>query len=59
LIDALWDKNIGKERMKDLIQYAKSKNVEVLLWYNSNGAANDAPMGPRNKMSSSIERKKK
>jgi len=58
LIDALWDKNIGKERMKDLIQYAKSKNVGILLWYNSNGAANDAPMGPRNKMSSSIERKK-
>jgi len=58
LMDALWDKNIGKERMKDLIQYAKSKNVGVLLWYNSNGAANDAPMGPRNKMSSSIERKK-
>lgn len=58
LIDALWDKNIGKERMKDLIQYAKSKKVGVLLWYNSNGAANDAPMGPRNKMSSSIERKK-
>lgn len=58
LIDALWDKNIGRERMKDLIQYAKSKNVNVLLWYNSNGAANDAPMGPRNKMSSAIERKK-
>lgn len=58
LIDALWDKNIGKERMKDLIQYARSKNVGVLLWYNSNGASNDAPMGPRNKMSSSIKRKK-
>lgn len=58
LMDALWDKNIGKERMKNLIQYAKSRNVGVLLWYNSNGAANDAPMGPRNKMSSSIERKK-
>ncbi|QRA44562.1 glycoside hydrolase family 97 protein [Chryseobacterium cucumeris] len=58
LMDALWDKNIGKDRMKELIQYAKSKNVGVLLWYNSNGAANDAPMGPRNKMSSSIERKK-
>jgi len=58
LIDALWDKNIGKDRMKELIQYAKSRNVEVLLWYNSNGAANDAPMGPRNKMSSSVERKK-
>ncbi|KQT16711.1 alpha-glucosidase [Chryseobacterium sp. Leaf404] len=58
LIDALWDRNIGKERMKELIQYAKSKNVGVMLWYNSNGSANDAPMGPRNKMSSSIERKK-
>lgn len=58
LIDALWDKNIGKQRMKELIQYAKSKNVGVLLWYNSNGSANDAPMGPRNKMSSSVERKK-
>ncbi|MDH5033440.1 glycoside hydrolase family 97 protein [Chryseobacterium cucumeris] len=58
LIDALWDKNIGKDRMRELIQYAKSKNVGVLLWYNSNGAANDAPMGPRNKMSSSVERKK-
>ncbi|UOE39518.1 glycoside hydrolase family 97 protein [Chryseobacterium oryzae] len=58
LIDALWDKNIGKARMKELIDYAKFKNVDVLLWYNSNGAANDAPMGPRNKMSSAIERKK-
>lgn len=58
LIDALWDKNIGKQRMKELIQYAKSKNVGVLLWYNSNGSANDAPMSPRNKMSSSAERKK-
>ena len=58
LMDALWDKNIGKDRMKELIQYAKSKNIGVMLWYNSNGAANDAPMGPRNKMSSSVERKK-
>jgi hypothetical protein len=58
LMDALWDKNIGKERMKELVQYAKVKNVGVMLWYNSNGAANDAPMGPRNKMSSSVERKK-
>ena len=58
LIDALWDKNIGKPKIKELIQYAKSKNVGVLLWYNSNGSANDAPMGPRNKMSSSVERKK-
>lgn len=58
LIDALWDTNIGKDRMEKLIQYANSKNVDVFLWYNSNGAFNDAPQGPRNFMSTSIARKK-
>lgn len=58
LIDALWDTNIGKGRMEKLIQYANSKNVDVFLWYNSNGAFNDAPQGPRNFMSTSIARKK-
>jgi len=58
LIDALWDKNIGKEKMKDLINYAKSKGVDVFLWYNSNGPFNDAPQGPRNKMNTALERKK-
>lgn len=58
LMDALWDTNIGKDRMKELIRYAASKKVEVFLWYNSNGPFNDAPQGPRNKMSASIERKK-
>ncbi len=58
LMDALWDKNIGKEKMEQLIRYAHSKKVDVFLWYNSNGSFNDAPQGPRNKMSSAIERKK-
>lgn len=58
LIDALWDTNIGKDRMKELIKYANAKKIDVILWYNSNGAANDAPQGPRNKMSTAIERKK-
>lgn len=58
LIDALWDTNIGYERMKELIEYASSKNVDVFLWYNSNGSFNDAPQGPRNKMNTSIGRKK-
>lgn len=58
LMDALWDKNIGKEKMEQLIKYANSKKVDVFLWYNSNGSFNDAPQGPRNKMSSAIERKK-
>ncbi|WP_345949640.1 glycoside hydrolase family 97 catalytic domain-containing protein [Mucilaginibacter sp. PAMB04274] len=58
LIDALWDKNIGKTRMQELVAYAKSKGVGVFLWYNSNGTFNDAPQGPRNKMNTAIERKK-
>ena len=58
LIDAWWDERIGYEKMKELIQYAKSKDVGVFLWYNSNGAANDAFMTPLNKMNSTIARKK-
>ena len=57
LIDAWWDERIGYEKMKELISYAKSKNVEVFLWYNSNGSANDAFMTPLNKMNTSIARK--
>jgi hypothetical protein len=57
LMDALWDTNIGKEKMKELIQYAHSKKVDVFLWYNSNGSFNDAPQGPKNKMNTAIARK--
>lgn len=57
LMDALWDTNIGYERMEELIRYANTKNVDVFLWYNSNGSYNDAPQGPRNRMSTSIARK--
>lgn len=57
LIDALWDTNIGYERMEKLINYAQSKSVDVFLWYNSNGSFNDAPQGPRDKMNTSIARK--
>jgi len=50
LIDALWDANLGREKLAELVAYARSRHVDVLLWYNSNGAWNDAPQGPRNRM---------
>ena len=56
LIDALWDTNIGRDRMAELVSYAGSKNVGVLLWYNSNGYWNDAPQTPKNCMDSSPAR---
>ncbi len=58
LIDAWWDERIGRDRMKELIQYAKTKGVEVFLWYNSNGYWNDAPQSPRNCMDNSVARHK-
>ncbi len=58
LIDALWDKNIGYEKMEELVKYAASKGVGVFLWYNSNGYWNDAPQGPRGIMGNIIARKK-
>lgn len=50
LIDALWDVQIGRDKMTELVRYATSKGVSVLLWYNSNGRANEAPQTPKDKM---------
>ncbi|MCQ2197866.1 MAG: glycoside hydrolase family 97 protein [Bacteroidaceae bacterium] len=58
LIDAIWDSNIGYERMEELSKYAQSKGVNLFLWYNSNGYWNDAPQGPRGKMHRQIDRRK-
>lgn len=58
LIDALWDANIGREKMARLVADARAKNVGVLLWYNSNGAWNDAPQSPRNRLDSAPARKR-
>lgn len=57
LMDALWDRNIGYDGMKELIKYANARKVDVFLWYNSNGSFNDAPQSPKHKMNSSIARK--
>lgn len=57
LVDNWWDKYIGRERMEQLIKYARSKGVEVFLWYSSSGYWNDIEQGPVNKMDNSIARK--
>lgn len=50
LIDALWDKQIGDEKMKALAEHARTKKVALLLWYNSNGNWNDAFQTPKNRL---------
>ncbi|QSB26338.1 glycoside hydrolase family 97 protein [Flavobacterium sp. CLA17] len=57
LVDALWDTQIGKEKIVELAEYGKSKNVGLYLWYNSNGYWNDAPQGPRGIMDNAAIRR--
>ncbi len=57
LIDALWDTQIGRDKMEDLAKYASSKGVGLYLWYNSNGYWNDAPQSPKGIMNRAITRK--
>ena len=58
LVDNWWDQRIGRDKIEKLAQYAKSKQVSLMLWYNSNGFENDAPQTPRQIMNNSIARKK-
>lgn len=58
LVDALWDTQIGRDRIAALAQYGAAKNVALFLWYNSNGYWNDAPQGPRGIMDNAIARRK-
>ena len=52
LIDANWNKwDMPYEKLKDLVDYAKSLNIGLLLWYNSGGANNRIMEGPRGFMS--------
>lgn len=46
LIDALWDTQIGYEKIQELVDYAKTKNVDIILWYNSGGNWNKTPQTP-------------
>ena len=43
LVDALWDTQIGRDKIEELARYASTKGVALYLWYNSNGYWNDAP----------------
>ncbi len=57
LIDNWWDRNIGRERMAQLIDYARGKGVGLILWYSSSGYWNDIEQSPINIMCDPIARK--
>lgn len=58
LVDALWDTQVGRERMPELFKEIRSRGVEPFVWYNSNGGWNDAPQGPKQRMADPIVRRK-
>ena len=58
LVDAYWDRNLGYDKMEELIRYANSKNVDVFLWYSSSGWWNDIPQSPKDNLTTAPSRKK-
>ena len=58
LVDALWDTQIGYDKVEKLAKYGAEKGVGLYLWYNSNGYWNDAPQSPRGIMDNAIARRK-
>lgn len=58
LIDNWWDKRIGRQRMETLVKYARSKGVDIFLWYSSSGYWNDIGQSPVNCMDNPIVRKR-
>ncbi|KAF1723236.1 alpha-glucosidase [Pseudoxanthomonas wuyuanensis] len=56
LIDAMWDSQIGYERVRELIDYARGKDVAILLWYNSAGDWNQSHQTPRDRMLTRADR---
>lgn len=58
LIDADWDTRIGDAKMKELADYAKGKNVKLLVWYNSSGPWNGTEYHPKGKLLTHADRDK-
>jgi hypothetical protein len=50
LVDAGWDRQIGYDGLKELVEYARPQGVKILVWYNSAGSWNTTPLTPRDRM---------
>lgn len=57
LIDAGWDKTMGREGIEKLVEYGQEKGVAPFLWYSSSGYWNDIEQSPINKMDDPTARK--
>lgn len=58
LVDADWDRKIGVDKMRELVQYAAAKKVGLLVWYNSSGAWNQTEYSPKGALLTSEARRR-
>ncbi len=58
LVDAGWDKQTGRDKIPELVEYARGKGVGVFLWYNSCGWWNDVGYTPADTLDNPIKRKR-
>jgi alpha-glucosidase len=56
LVDADWDRKIGDAKMKELADYARTKGVALIAWYNSSGAWNDTEYSPKGALLTQADR---
>lgn len=56
LVDANWNL-ISNQAMEELVDYARSRNVGLLFWYNSGGTNNSVTEQPRNRLSDASTRR--
>lgn len=57
LVDVNWDRTIGYERIAELARYAASKNVRLMLWYNSSGDWNQTVFTPKSALLTAGQRR--
>lgn len=50
LVDVNWDSKIGYDKIKQLADYGATKNVGIILWYNSAGDWNTVKYQPKDKL---------
>jgi hypothetical protein len=58
LVDAGWDQKIGYPGMASLAAYAASRNVSLLVWYNSSGDWNRTVYTPKSELLTGADRRK-
>ncbi len=56
LVDANWDQMEGGS-LEELVEYAKQREVGILMWYNSGGPHNEVTEAPRDMVSNASSRR--